>query len=81
LDVRARDDVIGHLRELNRNRNTTIIFATHEPAAARALATRAYLMKRGGELGAAGPMPALLERTDLDEYNLVTEREENTVRG
>jgi cobalt/nickel transport system ATP-binding protein len=73
LDVRARDDIIGHLRELNRERNTTIIFATHEPAAARALATHAYLMKPGGELGVAGPMPAVLERADLGEYNLVTE--------
>ncbi len=81
LDVRARADVIGHLRELKRNRGTTIIFATHEPAAARELATRAYLMKRGGELGAAGPMPALLERADLGEYNLVTHREEYPVRG
>jgi len=81
LDVRARDAVIGRLRELNRERNTTIMFATHEPAAARALATRAYLMKPGGELGAAGPMPALLERADLGAYNLVTDREEHTVRG
>ena len=81
LDVRARADAIGHLRDLNRKRGTTIIFATHEPAAARELATRAYLMKPGGELGAAGPMPALLERADLGEYNLVTYREEYPVRG
>jgi cobalt/nickel transport system ATP-binding protein len=71
LDVRARAVVIGRLRELNRSRGVTIIFATHESAGARALATRAYLMKPGGELAAEGP-PAVLARADLDEYNLVT---------
>jgi cobalt/nickel transport system ATP-binding protein len=80
LDVRARARVIGHLRELHRNHGTTIIFATHEPAAARELATRGYLMKPGGELGAGGPMPALLERADLAAYNLVKYREEYTAR-
>jgi len=76
LDPRTRGHVVGHLRELNENRGTTIIFATHEAAAARALARRAYLMKPGGELGAAGPLPTLLERADLAEYNLVPYAEE-----
>jgi ABC-type branched-subunit amino acid transport system ATPase component len=56
---------------LHRGGELTIILATHEAVAARALATFAYLMKTGGELGAAGPMPALLDRADLDEYNLI----------
>ena len=72
LDPKARALVVRHLKELRERRNTTIIFATHEVAAARALATRAYLMKPGGELGAAGPMPDVLERADLAAYNLVT---------
>jgi cobalt/nickel transport system ATP-binding protein len=79
LDPRARDLVISYLRELNETRGTTLVFATHEVAAARELATRGYLMKAGGELGAAGPMPALLARADLPEYNLVTFVEEHPV--
>lgn len=72
LDPRAHARVISYLRELNEERGTALIFATHEVAAARELATRAYLMKAGGELGAAGSVPALLERADLAEYNLIT---------
>ncbi len=74
LDPRARERVISHLRELNEERGTTLVFATHEVAAARELATRAYLMKAGGQLGAAGPMAALLDRADLAEYNLAAQR-------
>ncbi len=70
LDPKARERVMSYLGELNEERGTTVIFATHEVAAARELATRGYLMKAGGELGAAGPMPALLARADLAEYNL-----------
>jgi hypothetical protein len=47
-----------------------LVFATHEVAAVRELATRAYLMKPSGELGAAGPVPALLARANLTEYDL-----------
>jgi cobalt/nickel transport system ATP-binding protein len=74
LDPRARERVISHLRGLNEEWGTTLVFATHEVAAARELATRAYLMKAGGELGAAGTVPTLLERADLADYNLVGQR-------
>ncbi len=80
LDPAARERVISYLRELNEGRGTTLVFATHEVAAARELATRGYLMKAGGELGAAGPMPAVLARADLAEYNLITYEEEYRVR-
>ncbi|NIT36435.1 MAG: ATP-binding cassette domain-containing protein [candidate division Zixibacteria bacterium] len=75
LDPMARERVVSYLRKINEERGTTLIFATHEVAAARELATRAYLMKAGGELGAAGRVPALLARADLAEYNLVGQRE------
>lgn len=80
LDPAARERVISYLRELNEGRGTTLVFATHEVAAARELATRGYLMRAGGELGAAGPMPAVLARADLAEYNLITYEEEYRVR-
>jgi cobalt/nickel transport system ATP-binding protein len=76
LDPRARDLVISYLRDLNETRGTTLVFTTHEVAAAGELATRGYLMKAGGELGATGPMPALLARADLGEYNLAALPEE-----
>jgi cobalt/nickel transport system ATP-binding protein len=76
LDPRARDRVISYLRELNEAQGTTLVFATHEVAVARELATRGYLMKAGGELGVTGPMPALLARADLGEYSLVAVQEE-----
>lgn len=80
LDPAARERVTSYLKEINEARGTTLIFATHEVAAARELATRGYLMRAGGELGAAGPMPALLARADLAEYNLITYEEEYRVR-
>ena len=80
LDPAARERVTSYLKEINEARGTTLIFATHEVAAARELATRGYLMKAGGELGAAGPMPAVLARADLAEYNLITYEEEYRVR-
>ncbi len=79
LDPAARERVTSYLKEINEARGTTLIFATHEVAAARELATRGYLMRAGGELGAAGPMPALLARADLAEYNLVAFQEEYPV--
>ncbi len=80
LDPAARERVTSYLKEINEARGTTLIFATHEVAAARELATRGYLMRAGGELGAAGPMPAVLARADLAEYNLITYEEEYRVR-
>jgi cobalt/nickel transport system ATP-binding protein len=80
LDPAARERVTSYLKEINEARGTTLIFATHEVAAARKLATRGYLMRAGGELGAAGPMPAVLARADLAEYNLITYEEEYRVR-
>lgn len=80
LDPTARERVTSYLKEINEARGTTLIFATHEVAAARELATRGYLMRAGGELGAAGPMPAVLARADLAEYNLITYEEEYRVR-
>ncbi|MEE8639250.1 MAG: ABC transporter ATP-binding protein [bacterium] len=79
LDPTARERVTSYLKEINEARGTTLIFATHEVAAARELATRGYLMRAGGEMGAAGPMPALLARADLAEYSLVTYQEEYPV--
>jgi cobalt/nickel transport system ATP-binding protein len=79
LDPRARERVISYLRKINGERGTTLISATHEAAAACELATRAYLMKTGGELGAAGPVPALLARVDLAEYDLAACPEEYPV--
>jgi cobalt/nickel transport system ATP-binding protein len=80
LDPRARDGVISYLSKINEELGTTLIFATHEVAAARELATRAYLMKPGGELGVAGPVPALLARADLAAYNLIAHEEGYRVR-
>ncbi len=80
LDPTARERVISYLREINETRGAALVFATHEAAAARELATRAYLMKPSGELGATGPMPGLLARVDLAAYELISHEEGYRVR-
>jgi cobalt/nickel transport system ATP-binding protein len=65
LDPPTRGRVVSFLKRLNADAGATVIFATHDLSLTRELATRAYLMKRGGEIVATGPPAEVLARGDL----------------
>ncbi len=61
LDARHRADILALLARLKRERGLALLFITHDPAAARALAERVAIMERG-QLVEIGQTADILDR-------------------
>ena len=60
LDLLARDELLGALREARESTATPLLFVTHDPALAFSLADR-WLVLNGGRVGYLGPPGPLID--------------------
>lgn len=72
LDPTSRSEIVELLNRLNRENGVTLVIATHDVPLVTAMADKAYVLKKGGEILAQGPPAeifrdvALLKATNLE---------------